>query len=120
MFHGRILIEWLKWGCWDNKNAYIWAMANKVKVSFPGGRSTWLDPKTADTKTVRRMGGRVIEAAPIPEVPKVYAKPITEPIVDPVADPDEESAEVDFTAPAPKEESAPAKKPMGRPKKAKA
>ena len=142
MFHGRILIEWLKWGCWDNKNAYIWAMANKVKVSFPGGRSTWLDPKTADTKTVRRMGGRVIEAAPIPEVPKVYAKPITEPIVDPVADNDdlvdtreEEGfaelntnfaipSEKDFAAPAPKEaepkavKAAPKK--MGRPKKAKA
>lgn len=109
-------------------------MANKVKVVFPGGRVAWLDYKIAHTRTIVRMGGRVVETEPAPVVPKAYATPITQAIVDPVADNDdlvdtreEEGfaelntnfaipSEKDFAAPAPKAVKAAPKK-MGRPKK---
>lgn len=90
-------------------------MTNKLKVVFPGGRVSYLDPKTADSKTVRRMGGVVVTAPEPIAVPKAYAKPLAAPIVET----EEDFEPVDFTAPAPVED-APAKKPMGRPKKVKA
>lgn len=52
-------------------------MSKKVKVVFPGGRKTYMDRKTAETKTVVKMGGRIVEEM-IPEVPKSYAKPIVD------------------------------------------
>lgn len=92
-------------------------MSKKVQVLFPGGRKVWMSPKTAESKTVVKMGGKIIEAI-LPPV-KTYAPIVPEPVkkasvIDvPEIDDEDEYPVADFT------KTVEEKKKPGRPKKEK-